>query len=109
MGRIPQLDLFVELMIGLTVLTVLDLLIELITTNKMKALLEFLDGKKTHLTAVLILALLFGSWQGWWKLPSEVYEALMAAGLIFLRLGVAKGKAEIAKAEILKSEDLTKP
>lgn len=56
----------------------------------MKPLLEFLDGKKTHIAAVAILALLFGTWQGWWKVPSEVYEALLAAGLIFLRLGVSK-------------------
>ena len=56
----------------------------------MQTLIQFLSGKKTHLAAALILALLFGNWQGWWQVPTEVYEALMAAGLIFLRLGVAK-------------------
>ncbi len=57
----------------------------------MKALLEYLDGKKTYVIAAITLALLFGSWQGWWKLPTEVYAALMAVGLMFLRRGVAKG------------------
>lgn len=53
-------------------------------------LLNFLSGKKTYLACIAIFALLFGTWQGWWKIPDEVYTALIAAGLMFLRLGVSK-------------------
>ena len=50
----------------------------------------FLSGKKTYLTGLLALLLVFGSWQGWWTVPNQAYEALMALALIFLRAGVAK-------------------
>ncbi len=49
-----------------------------------------LSGNKTHITVVVILILLFGSWQKWWVIPNEVYFALMAAAASFLRLGMAK-------------------
>lgn len=64
----------------------------------MQPLLTYLDGKKTYYAAGLILALLFGTWQGWWKIPAEVYQALLAAALIFLRLGVAKLQTSSAPA-----------
>lgn len=54
-------------------------------------IIEYLSGKKTYLTGGLALALLFGHWQGWWNIPQQVYEALMAMALIFLRAGVSKG------------------
>jgi hypothetical protein len=60
----------------------------------MNQFLELLSGKKTYCAAALIGALLFGNWQGWWKIPPEVYSALMALGLCFLRNGI---KSEIAK------------
>ena len=56
----------------------------------MNSLLSFLDGKKTYLISLAALALLFGTWQGWWKMPTEFYEGLAALGLMFLRSGVAK-------------------
>ena len=56
----------------------------------MRALLDYLDGKKTYCACAVIGALLFGSWQGWWKIPPEVYTGLMAVAIAFLRLGVSK-------------------
>ena len=75
----------------------------------MQTLLTYLDGKKTYWAAGLILALLFGTWQGWWKFPAEIYEALMAAALIFLRLGVAKLQAQTPSAPALPAEPAAKP
>jgi hypothetical protein len=54
-------------------------------------LLTFLSGKKTYLTVAAIGAILFGVWQAWWKVPSEVYVALMALALAFLRNGISNG------------------
>lgn len=53
-------------------------------------LFNALAGKKTHGTCVLLLVLLFGSWQGWWQLPPEIDKALLALALIFLRTGVSR-------------------
>lgn len=55
--------------------------------------IQFLSGKKTYLTGLLALMLVFGSWQKWWNIPDQAYEALMALALIFLRAGVAKRPA----------------
>ena len=62
--------------------------------NTINALLQLLSGKKTYLTSIAIGVLLFGNWQHWWQIPSEVYLALMAAAVAFLRAGVAKGPAD---------------
>ncbi len=59
--------------------------------NTLSTLLQLLSGKKTYLTALATGVLLFGNWQHWWQIPSEVYLALMAAAVAFLRAGVAKG------------------
>ena len=55
----------------------------------MNALLSFLSGKKTYLTLLAIGVLLFGSWQGWWKIPVEFYGGLAALALAFLRSSIA--------------------
>jgi hypothetical protein len=52
--------------------------------------LSFLNGRKTHLTVVVVLMLCVCKWQGWLKVPDEVYVALLAVGLSFLRSGVAR-------------------
>ena len=57
----------------------------------MNALLQLISGKKTYLTTIAIGALLFGQWQGWWKIDQNVYLAMTAAAIAFLRAGVAKG------------------
>ena len=57
----------------------------------MNELLQFLSGKKTYLTVVTIGVLLFGTWQAWWTIPSDVYLALMALALAFLRNGINNG------------------
>ncbi|MGB7767438.1 MAG: hypothetical protein WBN22_01095 [Verrucomicrobiia bacterium] len=57
----------------------------------MNALIQVLSGKKTYFTSIAIVALLFGQWQGWWKIDPGVYTALTAAAIAFLRAGVAKG------------------
>jgi len=54
-------------------------------------LLQFLSGKKTYLTTIAVGVLLFGQWQGWWKIDQSVYLALTAAAVAFLRAAVAKG------------------
>jgi hypothetical protein len=54
------------------------------------------SGKKTHLAVIAIFVLLFCKWQGWCQVPDEVYVALLAAGLSFMRLGVAKAERQIA-------------
>ena len=57
----------------------------------MNTLLQFLSGKKTYLTVATIGILLFGTWQAWWTIPSDVYLALMALALAFLRNGISNG------------------
>lgn len=57
-------------------------------------IVQFLSGKKTYLTSIAIFILLFGQWQGWWKIDQNVYLALTAAAVAFLRAGVAKGPTE---------------
>ena len=53
--------------------------------NQLRAMLQ---GKKTYLTAAVIGGLLLAQWKGWVKIPPEIYAALAAAGLAFLRAGV---------------------
>jgi hypothetical protein len=55
----------------------------------MKDLLVFLQGKKTHATCVVVIALLIGQWAKWWTIPAEVYGALVVLALAFLRAGVS--------------------
>jgi hypothetical protein len=57
----------------------------------MNTLLTVLSGKKTYLTIAAIFVVLFGVWQAWWKVPTEVYVALMALALAFLRNGIGGG------------------
>jgi hypothetical protein len=59
--------------------------------NTLNAFLGLLSGKKTYATVAVIGVLLFGVWQHWWQVPNEIYVALMAAAVAFLRAGVAKG------------------
>lgn len=56
----------------------------------MKAILEFLSGKKTYVVAVLVAAL--GVCQGmeWFAVPDALYALLGAIGLGTLRAGVNK-------------------
>src|SRR5438270_3596122 len=56
----------------------------------MNGLIQSLQGCKTYLICVVGLVLLFGSWQHWWVIATEFYEALLAAALVFLRMGVAR-------------------
>jgi hypothetical protein len=53
-------------------------------------MIEYLEGKKTYVTGAVIFALLFGNWQGWWKIPTEVYAGLLSLEMVFLRMGVSK-------------------
>lgn len=62
--------------------------------RKMNQLLALLSGKKTYLTAVTVGVLLFGQWQGWWKIDPNVYTALTVVAIAFLRAGVSKGPAD---------------
>lgn len=75
----------------------------------MNSLLQNLQGKKTHLTCVLLIALLALHWKGWLVLPTEVYGVLVGLALMFLRAGVTReisdqgAPATDAKAEAPKS------
>jgi hypothetical protein len=51
---------------------------------------QWLQGKKTYLTCLVVGVLLFGSWQKWWQLPPEIYAGLAALATAFLRAGIAK-------------------
>ena len=55
----------------------------------MKTLIDSLRGKRTYVVGITILVLCFGVWQGWWKIPQEVYTALLGAGLVFLRMAMS--------------------
>jgi hypothetical protein len=48
-----------------------------------------LNGKKTHLTVLLALVYIAGSWFDLWPLSEEVLAALGFTGLSFLRQGVS--------------------
>jgi hypothetical protein len=56
----------------------------------MNAFIQAFQGKKTHLTSWLVILLLLGQWQHWWTIPNEIYLALCALALTFLRAGVAR-------------------
>jgi len=56
-------------------------------------LLASLSGKKTYLTVVIAFVLLFCQWKGWLTMPPEIYGALAALALAFLRAGVATAAA----------------
>jgi hypothetical protein len=64
----------------------------------MKTLVQFLSGKKTYLTIAAGGVLLFGQWQHWWQIDQKVYEALLGAALVFIRLGVAKMSVPVVSA-----------
>jgi hypothetical protein len=51
---------------------------------------QLLSGNKTHLTVAVGAVLLFGEWQHWWQIDQKVYEALVGAAIVFIRLGIAK-------------------
>lgn len=54
-----------------------------------------LAGKRTIIVMVLVFASLFGTWQKWWSMPAEFYEALFAAGMVFLRLSVSRVESSL--------------
>ena len=59
-----------------------------------------LTGNKTHIVVVIVLILCICKWQGWVKVPDEAYVALLAAGLSFLRMGVAKAERCVGPAPV---------
>ena len=56
----------------------------------MNTIQQWFDGRKTYLTCLIVGGLLFGSWQGWWQLPAEVYAGLAALATAFLRAGLSR-------------------
>ena len=66
----------------------------------MKEIQQWFEGRKTYLTCLVGGGLLFGSWQGWWQLPTEVYAGLAALATAFLRAALSRelGEALAAKA-----------
>jgi len=60
----------------------------------MQKILEFLNGKKTYITAALFAIFNFGQEVGWWAFDNQVWQianyVLGALGLAFLRAGVTK-------------------
>jgi hypothetical protein len=47
--------------------------------------LAALASLKRYSLPVIIGILVFGSWQGWWVIPKEIYAALIALEMGFLR------------------------
>lgn len=66
--------------------------------ERMNAIQNWFEGRKTYLTCLSIGALLFGSWQGWWQLPAEVYAGLLALATAFLRAGLTREMEEARAA-----------
>ena len=60
---------------------------EIQTTNTIQ---QWFEGRKTYLTCLVVGVLLFGSWQGWWRMPAEVYAGLAALATAFLRAGLSR-------------------
>lgn len=62
--------------------------------DSMQAILDFLNGKKTYIVAILLAVFDVGVAFGWWTFDSAVIQAvnalLAAFGLGFLRAGVTK-------------------
>jgi hypothetical protein len=60
----------------------------------MQAVLDWLNGKKTYIVAILLAVFDIGVAVGWWPVDSAVWQSvnaiLAAFGLAFLRAGVAK-------------------
>ena len=60
----------------------------------MQGFIEFLQGKKTYITAILFGIFNFGYAMGWWALDNEIWIAvnslLAMFGLGFLRAGIKK-------------------
>ena len=59
-------------------------------------MLKWLEGKKTYITAILLVVYNVGIALGWWTMDNEIIIAintvLAGFGLGFLRAGVAKAK-----------------
>ncbi len=68
--------------------------------KELKELIQSLQGKKTYTVGAVVCLLVFGSWQGWWKVPDGAYRVLEALGLIFLRHGVKKEVGDLLDSAI---------
>lgn len=64
----------------------------------MNTILTYLSNKSSYLIPLAVGVLLFGVWQKWWTIPSEVYVAMMALELGFLRASNATAQAQSAPA-----------
>jgi hypothetical protein len=58
------------------------------TTEQIKVVLEWLDGRKTYLIALIGVLYVFGSTLGWWPCDERVLGLLGFGGLAALRKGV---------------------
>jgi hypothetical protein len=61
----------------------------------MKNILETLQGYKTYLTIAIIFVVIIGAASKWWTVPTELYVALVAAAIGFLRSGVKNDVANL--------------
>lgn len=62
----------------------------------MKTIVDSIAGYKTYITLAIAGILLFGSWQGWWKMPPEIYGALAALATAFVRAGISREIGDLA-------------
>ena len=65
--------------------------------GRMNQIPTWFEGKKTYLTCLVAGALLFGSWQGWWRLPAEIYAGLATLATACLRAGISR---ELGRVEV---------
>lgn len=62
------------------------------TTEQIKLVLDWLDGRKTYLIATAGAVYLFGSTVGWWPCDDRLLGLLGFGGLAALRRGLDKPK-----------------
>lgn len=60
------------------------------TTSPVREVLDWLDGKKTHLVTAAAVLYLIGTNAGWWGFDERVLAIFGFSGLSALRSGVAK-------------------
>ena len=67
------------------------------TTEQLKVLLDWLDGRKTYLIAMVGVVYVFGSTVGWWPCDERVLGLLGFGGIAALRKGIDKSGNTVSK------------
>lgn len=57
-----------------------------------------LKGNRTYILAAIAVGYVIGGKVGWWPVDAEITGAILAAGLAFLRAGVASTEKLVKEA-----------